>query len=71
MVMEVKIPIIQLENSKENLTNRMNQAGYRILRPENKVPDLDGTSKEYHFFKHRKGTYRRSGILKKFQNFES
>lgn len=50
MVMEVKIPIIQLENSKENLTNKTNQAGYRILRPENKVPDLDGTSKEYHFF---------------------
>lgn len=34
---------------KESLTNRMNQAGYRLLSPENKVEDLDVTSKENHF----------------------
>lgn len=45
----LKIPIIQIENSKESFTNRMNQAEYRILRPENKVRDLIGTGKEYIF----------------------
>lgn len=42
----LKIPIIQIENSKESFTNRMNQAEYRILRPENKVRDLIGAGKE-------------------------
>lgn len=44
--MELKSPVAQLENSKENLTNRMNYTEDRIPGLKDKVEDLDRIIRE-------------------------
>jgi hypothetical protein len=48
MKMELKTPITQVENSKEILTNGMNQTGDRIARLGNEAEDLSEVSTHTH-----------------------
>lgn len=48
--MEFKNPLTQLENTKESLASRMNQAGDKISELEDKVQCLEQISKKYQKF---------------------
>lgn len=47
MNMELKNPIVQLQKSKESFTSRINQVEDRISCLEDKIENLDQTSKKH------------------------